>query len=146
MQASLHSSRALNDARVIQPGCAGFSLLEVLVAFAILAMSLAVILQIFSTGLRAGALSDDYSYATSLAESKLTEISAAEFLEEADEVGEFDERFRWRTTIQLLPGWEEEENQLLPLRPYQVTVEVFWAEANRERSVSLATLRLAAPT
>ena len=47
----------------------GFSLLEVLVAFSILALALGVLLQSFSTGMRGVTQSGLYSRATLLAES-----------------------------------------------------------------------------
>uniref|UniRef100_UPI0035939C60 type IV pilus modification PilV family protein n=1 Tax=Thiocapsa sp. TaxID=2024551 RepID=UPI0035939C60 len=54
-----------------RPGLqSGFSLLEVLVAFAILAVSLGVLMQIFSQATRTTLLSSQYSRAASLAESK----------------------------------------------------------------------------
>ncbi|MDV7399945.1 type II secretion system protein, partial [Arthrospira platensis SPKY1] len=52
----------------------GFSLLEVLVAFAILSISLGAILQVFATGLRNAGMADDYTRATLYAESILAAI------------------------------------------------------------------------
>ena len=58
-------------------GAAGFTLLEVVVAFAIMALSMAVLLNLFATGVRATRLSADYSEAVTLAESKLAEYGTA---------------------------------------------------------------------
>lgn len=52
-------------------GQRGFSLLEVLVAFAILSIALGVLLQIFATGMRNVGLSEEYSQAALYAESIL---------------------------------------------------------------------------
>ncbi|ABA59337.1 type IV pilus modification PilV family protein [Nitrosococcus oceani] len=140
----------------------GFSLLEVLVAFAILGVALGVLLQIFATGMRATTLSEDYTYAASLAETKLAAIGVeAPYLEGVEE-GKFDQKYSWRTTI--LPYVEPEEaleelerrqiNQgggfdnnpiNLPVLPYQVRVEVFWETGGgKVREVVLETLRLGA--
>ena len=54
----------------------GFSLLEVLVAFAILALSLGVLMQIFSRAMNTTALSGSYSLAVALAEAKLNSVGA----------------------------------------------------------------------
>lgn len=144
----------------------GFSLLEVLVAFAILGISIGVIFQIFSTGLRAAKLSEEYTYATVLAESKLAGIGVQTPYEEGVEEGTFNDKYGWRTTIlpyeepegvTVVPyGIAEEEVAKLeeefeaimnaPVSPYLVSVEVFWKKADKERSVVLKTLRLGPKT
>ncbi|ADJ29710.1 type IV pilus modification PilV family protein [Nitrosococcus watsonii] len=141
-------------------GQRGFSLLEVLVAFAILGVALGVLLQIFATGMRATTLSEDYTYAASLAETKLATIGVeAPYLEGIEE-GRFDQKYSWRTTI--LPYEEPQEaleelerrqisqgggfdNNLMNLSvlPYRVRVEVFWETGGgKVREVALETLRL----
>ena len=75
----------------------GFSLLEVLVAFVILALTLSVVMRIFSGGLRNVALADGYSRAVLLAESRLAELSVLPLEGEAS--GEFDGKYRWRSSI-----------------------------------------------
>jgi general secretion pathway protein I len=129
----------------------GFSLLEVLVAFAILSISLGVLLQIFSTGMQATTLSGEYTYATSLAESKLAAIGVETPYVEGVEEGKFDGKYAWRTTI--LPYEElESEKKLgegfnnpitLAASLYRVKVEVFWEMAGKKRTIVLTTLRLA---
>lgn len=147
----------------------GFSLLEVLVAFAILGISLGVVFQIFSTGLRAAKLSEEYTQATVLAESKLASIGVLTPYKEGVEEGTFNDKYAWRTTILLYeepegatvvpygtgegvvaeePKPEEELEVILnlPVSPYQVIIEVLWEEADKERSVVLKTLRLGPKT
>jgi type II secretory pathway component PulJ len=55
----------------------GMSLLEVLVAFAILALVLGVIMQIFSSGMRASRLGESYSKAVLLAEFRSSRLTMA---------------------------------------------------------------------
>ena len=121
----------------------GFSLLEVLVAFLILSLSLAVILQIFSTGLRSAALSGDYLRASALAESKLVQIGRNHVLEEGVHEGSFDERFSWQIIVRLADWWEDAGGERLRVRPFEVKVIVSWEELYRTRALSLTTLRLA---
>jgi general secretion pathway protein I len=129
----------------------GFSLLEVLVAFAILGISLGVLLRIFSTGMQATTLSEEYTHATSLAESKLATIGVETPYIEGVEEGKFDGKYAWRTTIfpyeqlgneeKLGAGFNNPMNQ--PALLYGVKVEVFWESAGKTRTVALETLRLA---
>ena len=120
---------------------AGFTLLEVLVAFAILALSLGVLLQVFATGLRNTTVAENYSQAAMYAESILAALGAGGPLEEGADGGEINEIFSWRSQVS---AYSDDDLELDDLRAkaYQVTVEVFWGEPGRERSVSLDTLRL----
>lgn len=122
----------------------GFSLLEVLVAFAILALSLGVLLQVFATGLRNTALAEEYTQATLYAESLLALWGTEKPLKAGVEEGRFDEKFHWRST--LTPYVEEGRDTETPggMEPYRVEVEVSWETAGRTRSVVLETLRLVA--
>ena len=123
----------------------GFSLLEVLVAFVILALALSVIMQIFSGGLRNAALADDYSRAVLLAESRLAELSVQPL--EGETRGEFDGKYSWRSTIH---PWIDDAGtlgagaQTLPVRLMEIKVVVAWGEeGGKPREIDLNTLQLA---
>lgn len=122
----------------------GFSLLEVLVAFAILSMTLGVVLQVFSVGLRNTAISEEYTYAVLHAESVLAALGREEPLLEGNEEGQLDDKFSWRSSVTL---YEEEDVDLSDSTAvaYRLEVEVFWQSADKARSVLLETLRVAAP-
>jgi general secretion pathway protein I len=120
----------------------GFSLLEVLVAFAILAISLGALFALFSTGLRNAGVTQDYSRAVVMAESKLAEIGATVPLVAGEYRGEFDEQYRWQATVSEYLEEDETAQTVSELQLYQVTVTVSWGEAPRARSVVLATLRV----
>jgi general secretion pathway protein I len=83
--------------------CRGFSLLEVLVAFAILALALTVLMQVFSTGLRNISVGEDYTRAVLLAESVLASVGVEQPLQEGERTGTFDEKYgeayRWRVAV-----------------------------------------------
>ena len=122
--------------------CRGLSLLEVLVAFSILALTLGVLLRIFGSGLRGAALAGAYSQAVLQAETLLSRSGIEASLEVGEQHGTLDNRYHWRRIIRpyRLPVTEEETE--LPLIPYEVIVEVFWQETGKRRSVTLTSLRL----
>ena len=121
----------------------GFTLIEVLVALAVLALALGVLFQIFSTGLNNSRVAEAYAKATLLAQSKLASLGIEESLGEGQNTGRFDEQFGWRIDIHSHEREEEPVGQDAPLKPYEVVVTVYWGETDEERSVSLTTLRLA---
>ncbi|MDZ7808877.1 MAG: type II secretion system protein [Arhodomonas sp.] len=73
----------------------GFSLLELLVAFTIMAVALTVVLQAISGGLRNTAVAEDYARALQIAERQLTLAEAASPVPEGSEEGTVGERCRW---------------------------------------------------
>jgi len=120
----------------------GFTLIEILVAFMILAMSLTVIFRIFSGGLRNVALSEDYARAVLVAESQLSTVGISEPLERGVTSGEWGERFRWQRVIEHYQPWEQDKELTTPLLAYQVTVKVDWEHTGRTRQITLSSVRL----
>jgi general secretion pathway protein I len=118
---------------------AGFTLIEILVAFVIAALFLAAFYEIFSTSIRGAATSEAYSGAVLLAESTLDSASKSQLTpgESTDEVG----RYELQTSVEARPDLARAGVAILP---YQIRVQVTWREGVRERAVSLSTLRLAA--
>ena len=120
----------------------GFSLIEVLVAFMILAMSLTVIYRIFSGGLRNVAVSEDYARAVLVAESQLSAIGITEPLERGVSSGEWGERFRWERVVENYQPWEQDKQLTTKLLAYMITVNVDWEHAGQTRQISLNSVRL----
>lgn len=133
-----HKAR-LESAR--RRGSAGFSLLEVLVAFAILALSLGVLMQIFSGGIRNTLAGTAYSRAADVAESALALAGTEIPLEEGVHGGQ-DREFQW--SLEITPY--EPADLLAPpahVTLMRVSARVSWGEAEENRSLVLDTLRLA---
>jgi len=86
----------------------GFSLIEILVAFMILAMSLTVIFRIFSGGLRNVALSEDYARAVLVAQSQLSVSGISAPLQPGLTSGEWGERFRWQRLVEHYRPWQQD--------------------------------------
>lgn len=121
----------------------GFTLLEVLVAFAVLAVSLAVVFQIFSTGMRGSRDAESYARAVMLAESTLERFLAETPIAEQDVSGELDDGYAWSASARPLAARRSDNAGWGAVYPLEVVVTVAWGEPGRRRSVSLATLRLA---
>lgn len=116
----------------------GFSLLEILVAFSILAISLGILLQIFSSGIQLASTGEHYSRALLLAESTLATIGKTQETEVGENSGRVNDFYDWTVNIQL---YEEEdldfERGRLQFSVYHVQVLVRW----ENRAVVLETLR-----
>jgi general secretion pathway protein I len=124
----------------------GFSLLEVMVAFSIMAIAVTGLLRVFGNGLQSGSLSLDYARAVQHAESVLAGAGVDIPLQLGDSQGTFDANFRWRMHISPFQSDGAPLPQNLPFRPLWVQVTVSWGVAERpgqrEREVKLTTLKL----
>lgn len=123
----------------------GFTLIEVLVAFMILAISLSVIFRIFSDGLRNVAISEDYAQAMLVAEAQLASAGLDEPLLDGVTAGEWDTRFRWQRVVEPYRPWEQDKALAVPLQAYRVTISVDWSDAGQTRQVTLSSVRLVQP-
>jgi general secretion pathway protein I len=121
----------------------GFTLIEVLAALVILALSLGALLRLVSGGLGGLGAAEDYTTASLLAESWLEGLGVERALLEGEETGAFDERFRWRAVVRSLALDERGEPSDWPVRAYEVQLTVLWDEGIGQRSIVLSTLRLA---
>ena len=122
----------------------GFTLIEVLVAMMILVISLVVLLQLFSGGLRAGRLSDDYTRAILHAREKMEEILLFEKSGSGEQEGEFKDGFKWKTKIDRVENTEEEAAKM-SLDSFNVKVEVTWFEGSREKHFEINSLKISVP-
>ncbi|MBI4680367.1 MAG: type II secretion system protein [Nitrospirae bacterium] len=116
---------------------AGFTLIEVIVAIAILAISLVMIMQLFSGGLRASRASCDYTRAILHAKDKMEELH----IEPVQGSGEFEDGFKWESEVYPFEEYEEKlEN--IDVNLLKVKVKVIWSNiANQQKSVELMSLK-----
>ncbi len=124
--------------------CGGFTLIEILIAFTILAVSLTVLLQAFSFGLRGLGAAEASATAVMHARSKLDELGTSIPLDVGQQEGEFADGFRWTAVVRPYrpdAGVDPSLDPNLPAIPYEVDVTVFWDQG---KSVTLKTLRLGA--
>jgi type II secretion system protein I len=122
---------------------AGFTLIEVLVSLAILAISMAVLLNIFSDSLNRTRMAESEMAAGSLVQSLLAEAGIIRPLRIGDETGEYNNGFRWRLHVE--PYGSTEDAQAWSVRAFKVTASVMWGDGGAARSKTLTTLKLAPP-
>lgn len=139
----------MKSMKTIQPrigrhGCRGFTLLEVLTAMMILTISIVVIFQLFSGGLRSAKLSDEYTRAIFHARAKMEATLLADTLMERETEGIVEEDYRWRLSI--VPLESEEDSGILkePLETlFRLTVDIIWNDGENERTFTIRTLHMA---
>jgi general secretion pathway protein I len=114
----------------------GFTLIEVLVAFAILSATVIVAVQGFAGGLRLLKLSGDHQRAILIADQKAREVVVPkEGREEGTEGG-----FAWERVIKPVPAPElDVPGRAAKWHVYEITVQVAWGE--QRRAVGVTTLR-----
>lgn len=127
----------------------GFSLLEVLAAFVILALVATALFRLFSASLNNVSAAEEWSRALLVAESQLEMVASTQPLKVLDERGVDDTgKVRWTAKVALftVPDVDpelERASEALSMRLYRVTVDVAFDGADgRERTLSLATMRL----
>ena len=124
----------------------GFTLLEILLAISILGVAITVIMQQFSAGLRIGRTSRTYTTATVYAKQKLEELQVEEEMKEKEESGSFEDGYYWKVSIVPYEEYVEDEKdeelfEHLPLEMYRLESVVSWNEGEKEKSITLATLK-----
>jgi len=129
---------------------AGFSLLEVLAAFVILALVATALFRLFSGSLSNASAAEEWSRALLLAESQLDLAASAQPLKESTERGtDSTGALQWETSVVAYAPPDttpdaERAAELLGTRLLRVTTEVrFPAALKGERALSLTTIKLA---
>ena len=114
----------------------GFTLIEVLVAFTILSVSVGALLVAFSGGVRNSVLTRDYTQAVIVAESRMAEAGITHRLTQEEIIEGQDGDYAWQKKI--TPVDKEPSG---PWQLYHVTVSVRWTTLNAERLFQLESLR-----
>lgn len=135
-----------------RPAQAGFTLLEVMVAVAVIAIALVPLLRLHLLSLDVTIYAQDLTTAVSLAQDKMSEILLdwqpnEDNRDAREDKGDFDtaayERFRWQTSV----GEKEEVvipdpvdpsgPPLLTLDVQRIEVSVIWQDGAREKLYTL---------
>ena len=122
----------------------GFTLIEVVIAIAILGVALAVIFELFSGGLRLGRVSKEYVMAMNYASLKMEELTTKGEVREGTEEGEFNQEYRWQTFVKkldLLPIEEKGIDFKPPAELMNIKVNVLWKSGAKERSAAIESYK-----
>lgn len=125
----------------------GYTLLEVIVAFALLALALTLLLGTLSGAARQVRWSGDAGRAALHAQSLLDQVGVGAPIEAGESGGELDGgRYRWALDVR--PWRDPSTPPDAPLEPaapqlFEITLSVRWGEGRPGDRVELRTLRLA---
>jgi len=117
----------------------GFTLLEVLVALAVLSIALVAVFELFSANLKGIAASDDYVSAVLRAESKMREILDDDKLTEKSWGEATDDGYRMDATV---ADAATDRTENLQVKLLEITLTVHWTRGTKERSLTLKTMKL----
>lgn len=117
----------------------GFSLLEILIAFSILAVSLSILLKIFSSGVNTAVVAEEYTLATQIAESLMAKTGVETPLLEGEDADVEMEKYYWQVTVEKLTAPISEEKSAIELMAVQVVVR--WGGDINPRTIELNTIK-----
>jgi general secretion pathway protein I len=122
----------------------GFSLLEILIAFSILALSLGILLKIFSAGVNTAVVAEDYTAAVQIAESLMAKTGVETPLQAGQDSGLENEKYNWLVTVSPFAfNAENVDTSAITAVLFKVKVIVSWGNDNaNDRRVELTTLKL----
>jgi len=122
----------------------GFSLLEILIAFSILALSLGILLKIFSAGVNTAMIAENYTVAVQLSESLMAKVGVETPLQTGLSTGLENNHYHWQVEVSpftLNSVFTDTKTSVAEL--FKVKVTVNWGDDNaRDRQVELITLKL----
>lgn len=124
----------------------GFSLLEILIAFSILALSLGILLKIFSGGVNTAVVAEEYSTAVQIAESLMAAAGVEKPLQAGQESGLENDKYDW--LVEVSPFQFNPENvglETMTVALFKIKVTVRWGDDNADgdgRQIALTRLKL----
>lgn len=117
----------------------GFTLLEVIIALALLGIAITVVLQLFSSNMRSISASEDYVYAASKAEARMREVLDDENLTEKSWSEITDDGYRIDISI---ANALKERAENLSVNILEIDLTLHWIKGIKERSIALKTMKV----
>ena len=127
---------------------AGFTLLEVAIALAIIGVGVVTVLELFSAGLRMESGAGTRARAVVHARGLLDATMALPEIKPGGERGRIDDTFHWEVNVREAPEYLDANKKDLDVHDdilmFEIEVSVLWPQtANREGVYTIRTLRLA---
>lgn len=126
----------------------GFTLLEVMVALAVLAIGIVTVVELFAGSLRLGTKASRYTQAAIYAQNVMDRLFVQRTLTDGEDSGELPGGYFWRARVQEIPP-DDDQTRLQPERQHptdflhlkELEVQVSWTEGNGTQTVLLRSLR-----
>lgn len=136
-------------------GCAGFTLLEVMLAFVLLATAMGLLIGMLATGLRQVRQAQSETEATLYAQSTFDQIGVLEAIEPGQDTGTYDRgRYRYELEITEVEDPALSATAAAPTQAattvgapklYRIALAVSWGAGQAAQQLHFATLRARAP-
>ena len=127
----------------------GFTLIEIVAALAVLAVTVGLCLQIATSALRQTRNAAEQTQAALLAQSLLDAAGTGERLRPGRSSGQLDEGYRWELEVSPFEGELGTESPLEPslmaVRLYRLELSLSWDVGSDQRTVRFSTLRAMTP-
>ncbi len=117
----------------------GFTLLEVIIALALLGIAITVVLQLFSSNMRSISASEDYVYAASKADARMREVLDDENLTEKSWSEVTDDGYRVDVSV---TNALKERTENLSVNILEIDLTLHWSKGIKERSIALKTMKV----
>lgn len=116
----------------------GFTLIEIIVALALIGLTISVVIQLFSASLKTVTRSESYVYASIKAESAMRSLLAEDKLKEGGDSKVDREGYRVESTITEV---EEDRTKDLNYKLLQIDLTCSWTEGEKNYSIHLSSLK-----
>jgi len=125
---------------ILQTRAQGFTLMEVLVALAILGIAVTIILQLFSVNLGSISASGGYVDAVMQAESRMRQVLDDELSDEKSWSETTDDGYRMDITV---TETLTERTEDLKVKLMEVGLTVHWQQGGKEKKLTIRTFKVA---